>query len=119
MLFNGMMKALYKEKGSQFRIEILETPEAQDFINAHAAALDSGFQQVSMSDTMRKWLKRSDYIFSGMKTFHELNEAFPSLIDENGNRKPFEQFLNDVQNLQKKANTFSSSQTVGVSLLRV
>ena len=47
---------------------------------------------------------RSNYIFSGLKTFHELNEAFPSLIDENGNRKPFEQFLKDVQNIDRTYN---------------
>ena len=53
-------------------------------------------QQVSMSDAMRHRLERSNFIFSGFKTYHELNEAFPSLIDENGERKPFERFLNDV-----------------------
>lgn len=86
------MKTLYKVQGSQFRIELLETPKMQEFIEKHADALNSGFQQVKMSDAMRQRLQRSNYIFSGMKTFHELNEAFPSLIDENGNRKPFEQF---------------------------
>lgn len=54
-----------------------------------------------MSDDMRQRLQRSNYIFSGIKTFHELGEAFPSLIDENGNRKPFEQFLNDVQRIDR------------------
>ncbi len=54
---------------------------------------------VPMSDAMRQRLTRSDYIFSGLKTFHELNEAFPSLLDENGDRKPFERFLNDVQKI--------------------
>ena len=39
-----------------------------------------------------------------MKTFHELNEAFPSLLDENGNRKPFERFLNDVRKIDKTYN---------------
>ncbi len=53
---------------------------------------------------MRQRLQRSNYIFSGMKTFHELNEAFPSLIDENGNRKPFERFLNDVQKIDRTYN---------------
>lgn len=99
-----MMQTLYKVEGSQFRIELLETPKMQEFIDTHAAALDSGFQQVKMSDTMRQRLQRSNYIFSGMKTFHELNEAFPSLIDENGNRKPFEQFLNDVQKIDRTYN---------------
>ena len=99
-----MMQTLYKEEGSQFRIELLETPKMQEFIDTHASALDSSFQQVKMSDVMRQRLQRSNYIFSGMKTFHELNEAFPSLIDENGNRKPFEQFLNDVQEIDRTYN---------------
>lgn len=103
-LFEGMMQTLYKVEGSQFRIELLETPKMQEFIEAHSAALDSGFQQVSMSDAMRQRLQRSNYIFSGLKTFHELNEAFPSLIDGNGNRKPFEQFLNDVQRIDRTYN---------------
>lgn len=103
-LFEGMMQTLYKEKGAQFRIEVLETPKMQDFITAHADVLDSSFAQVPMSDTMRRRLHQSDYIFSGMKTFHELNEAFPSLLNPDGSRKPFEQFLNDVQSIDRTYN---------------
>ena len=99
-----MMKTLYKVEGAQFRIEIVEKPKIQNFIKAHAEVLDASFEKVKMSDTMRKRLQRSDYIFSGMKTFHELNEAFPSLLDENGNRKPFEQFLKDVQKIDNTYN---------------
>lgn len=99
-----MMKVLYKVEGAQFRIEILKTTKIQEFIEAHAEALDSSFQKVEMSDIMRRRLERSNYIFSGIKTFHELNEAFPSLLDENGNRKSFEQFLNDVQKIDKTYN---------------
>ena len=40
-----------------------------------------------------------------MKTFHELNEAFPSLLDENGNRKTFERFLNDVRKIDETYNS--------------
>ena len=98
------MKALYKLEGSQFRIDILAQPQMQDFIETHSSVLDSGFQQTEMSDAMRRRLQRSDYIFSGIKTFHELNEAFPSLLDENGNRKPFERFLNDVRNIDRTYN---------------
>lgn len=99
-----MMQALFSERGSTLRIDILAEQPAQDFINAHTKALDSSFEKVEMSDSMRRRLQRSDYIFSGIKTFHELNEAFPSLIDENGNRKSFEQFLNDVQKIDKTYN---------------
>ncbi|MDD7303045.1 MAG: phage minor head protein [Prevotellaceae bacterium] len=99
-----MMKTLHKVEEAQFRIEILEAPKIRKFIEAHAAALDTSFKKVEMSDAMRRRLERSNYIFSGMKTFHELNEAFPSLLDENGNRKPFERFLNDVQKIDKTYN---------------
>lgn len=100
-----MMSALFKQEGANLDISILASDEAQDFISAHASVLDSTFQKVEMSDTMRRRLQRSDYIFSGMKTFHELNEAFPSLLDENGNRKSFERFLNDVQKIDKTYNS--------------
>ena len=97
--FNKMMKGLFRQKGAQLDINILASDEAQEFITTHADILDAGFQKVEMSDKMRERLTRSNYIFSGIKTFHELNEAFPSMLDENGNKKPFERFLNDVQKI--------------------
>lgn len=98
------MKTLFREEGASLRIELLEEPDVAGFIDEHARVLDSSFDQVEMSDTMRVRLRESDYIFSGIKTFHELNEAFPSLLDENGNRKPFNQFLNDVQKIDSTYN---------------
>ena len=103
-LFEGMMHTLFKQEGASFNIEILADKPVQDFIEAHASVLDGSFKQVEMSDAMRRRLTRSDYIFSGMKTFHELNQAFPSLLDENGNRKTFEQFLKDVQKIDTTYN---------------
>ena len=104
-LFDNMMKTLFHQKGAQLDITILETENAQEFIEEHASVLNSSFKEVAMSDIMRRKLEESNYIFSGMKTFHELNEAFPSLLDENGNRKPFEQFLNDVRKIDSKYNS--------------
>lgn len=104
VLFDGMMKAVYKTEGAQLSIDILSTPQVREFIESHASALDSSFEQVRMSDAMRKRLHRSDFIFSGIKTFHELNEAFPSLVDENGDRKSFERFLNDVRSIDQAYN---------------
>lgn len=103
-LFDGMMQTLFDQKGAEFRVEILAEPGVQDFINTHTEVLDSSFRQMPMSDAMRRRLTRSNYIFSGMKTFHELNEAFPSLLDENGERKTFERFLNDVQSIDSTYN---------------
>lgn len=102
--FRRMMSALFREEEASLRIELLEEPEVTGFIDEHARVLDSSFAEVEMSDTMRAKLRESDYIFSGIKTFHELNEAFPSLLDEKGNRKPFNQFLNDVQKIDDTYN---------------
>lgn len=55
----------------------------------HIANLNAAFEQVPMSDAMRRRLLRYNFIFSGMKALHELHEAFPSLVEENGVRKPF------------------------------
>lgn len=98
------MRALFKSSGSEFSIDIVADPDVQEFIGSHASALDASMQKVEMSDIMRRRLSRSNFIFSGMKTFHELNEAFPSLVDENGNRKSFERFLNDVQKIDRTYN---------------
>lgn len=102
--FDHLMRALFRQKGAVLDINILASDEAQDFITTHAGVLDATFEKVKMSDKMRERLTRSDYIFSGIKTFHELNEAFPSLLDENGDRKTFEHFLNDVQKVNDTYN---------------
>ena len=99
-----MMKALFQQKGANLDIAIIASDEAQDFITRHAEALDYAMAKVGMTETMRDRLKHSNYIFSGLKTFHELNEAFPSLTDQNGDRKTFERFLNDVQKVNETYN---------------
>lgn len=41
---------------------------------------------------------------SGIKTFHELNEALPSLVGDDGRIKPFNRFLNEVQRIHQSYN---------------
>lgn len=103
--FDRMMKVLFRQEGASLEIGILASEEAQDFIETHSSVLNGSFRQVEMSEAMRKRLERSNYVFSGLKTFHELNEAFPSLLDENGNRKTFERFLNDVWKIDETYNS--------------
>ena len=102
--FKQMMRALYRQEGAMLDVEVLRESEVLDFIDAHAAVLDSTFDKVKMSDGMRLSLQKSDWIFSGMKTFHELHEAFPSLLDEHGERKPFERFYSDVRKVDETYN---------------
>lgn len=103
--FKDAMKVVFNQKGGSFSIDIMADSKVQKLIEAHADVLNRNIQRVEMSETMRKRLTRSNYIFSGMKTFHELNEAFPSLLDSNGNRKTFEAFLNDVRKIDDTYNS--------------
>ena len=102
--FGSMMDALFHDGGASLKTELLDNPEVVRFIDSHSRVLDNAFSRVEMSDSMRSRLRASDWMFSGLKTFHELHEAFPSLLDENGERKPFERFLNDVQKIDETYN---------------
>lgn len=104
--FKDAMKVVFNQKGGSFSIDIMADSKVQNLIEAHTEVLNRNIQRLEMSDTMRKRLTRSNYIFSGMKTFHELNEAFPSLLDSNGNRKTFEAFLKGVRKID---NTYNSN----------
>jgi len=42
-------------------------------------------------------LRQNTFVFSGMKTYHELRQASELLIADNGEPKPFEAFKNDVK----------------------
>lgn len=94
-----LMGWLYQQ--AEVSPESLTAEEVQRFIRTHSdvldGAVDTALKEVPLDDISVQRLKESDYVFSGIKTFHELNEAFPSLLDEEGNRKPFNRFLNDVQ----------------------
>ena len=103
-VFRGMMKAVFEQGGAELKVSLLGDKRVQSFIDAHAQVLDSSFDEVRMSDRMRQRLQRSDWVFSGMKAFREMGEAFPSLVDENGIRKPFEQFLRDVRKIDETYN---------------
>lgn len=104
-LFDRMMKVLFRQQGAEMKVEIMMEKPVQDFMEAHATALDQSMKEVAMSELMRRRLQESNYVFSGMKTFHELREAFPSLLDENGVRKTFERFLNDVRKVDETYNS--------------
>lgn len=102
--FKDAMKAVFNQNGSSFSIDIMADGNVQNLIEAHTDVLNRNIERLEMSDLMRQRLTRSNYIFSGLKTFHELNEAFPSLLDENGNKKTFERFLNDVRKIDETYN---------------
>lgn len=101
------MEFLHKQ--DKVTAELLKDPEVEQFITKTAEvfneAVDYGIREVPPADITIQRLKESNYIFSGFKVFHELKETFPSLMDEEGNRKPFERFLNDVRTVNKTYNS--------------
>lgn len=105
-LFVLLMSWLYQQRN--FTPEMLTAEEVQRFINAHTdylnKAVETALAEVPLDEISVQRLKGSNYVFSGIKTFHELNEAFPSLLDSEGNLIPFNQFLNSVQTINKSYN---------------
>lgn len=98
--FDKMTETVYKNQEKDAAV-LLTDSDVRKFIERQKLifdnAVDTALKEVPLDDISVQRLKESNYVFSGIKTFHELNEAFPSLLDEEGNRKPFNQFLNDVQ----------------------
>lgn len=105
--FMLLMAWLYSQR--DLTAESLTAEAVQRFIRQHAevldAAVEKSIQEVPLDEISVQRLKESNYVFSGIKVFHELKEAFPKLVDENGNRVPFEQFLNAVQTVHKDYNS--------------
>lgn len=98
--FDKMTETVYKNPEKDAAV-LLTDSDVRKFIERQKLifdnAVDTALKEVPLDDISVQRLKESNYVFSGIKTFHELNETFPSLMDEEGNRKPFNQFLNDVQ----------------------
>jgi SPP1 gp7 family putative phage head morphogenesis protein len=68
------------------------------------AGISKGVEETPSAERMTKSLLESVGVFSGFKTFHEMKEAASLLIDENGNLKPFKDYLKDVQTLNETYN---------------
>ncbi len=104
------MEWLHSEQPTAFKPEMLKEPAVVEFIDATAKvyndAVDDGLKVVPLDEVSVRRLQESNFVFSGYKTFHELNEAFPSLLDDKGNFKPFDTFLTDVQRINEDYNKY-------------
>ncbi len=100
--FQDLMRFVFSI--DEVKPETLTEDAPRHFIQVHADTLTESFSQVEMSPAMRTQLEQSAWIFSGFKTYHEMNEAVPSLIGEDGSRKTFERFLKDVQKVDEQYN---------------
>lgn len=98
-IFKTMMKRLYSEDNStKLSSEILREPEVLSFIKKHTTILNSSLKYTELPLSTKKLLKKSSYIFSGFKTWHELNEAF-SLLYGTDNKKSLSEFLVEIEQI--------------------
>lgn len=104
------MEWLHGQQPQEFKPEMLKEPSVVEFIDATTKilndAVDEGLKVVPLDEVSVQRLKESNFVFSGYKTFHELNEAFPSLLNKDGNIKPFDMFLDDVQRINTDYNKY-------------
>lgn len=104
-LFDDVASLVYENGG--FDISQLEDPAARAVINETlrvlSTAIDSGLPH-EVPATVRYALENNAFIFSGFKTFHSMREIGLSMVTDKGEIKPFNQFLNDVQTINKKYN---------------
>ncbi len=89
-----------------FTPEMLSEPEPVALISAthDVLAEELGSLGRSIPDEMARALDENIFLFSGFKTYHELNDASRLLKDEDGGLKPFDRFLQDVQAIDAQYN---------------
>jgi SPP1 gp7 family putative phage head morphogenesis protein len=99
-LFEDAAKVVYENGG--FDASQLNRPQAQAVINETLrvldTAIDSGLPH-EVPEAIRYALENNAFIFSGFKTFHALREVGLSMVTEQGTVKPFNDFLNDVKQI--------------------
>lgn len=104
--FERAAEWLHKKEG--FTPEMIKDAPVRALINETVTALNGaislGTGNSKASEKLTEGLRNSTYMFSGFKSFHEMKEAANLLLDENGNRKPFNQYLNDVQKINATYN---------------
>ena len=109
--FNHVSKAFEKaaewlHAKKSFTPEMLSEPEPLALMNATHDVLteELGHLGRNIPDEMARALDENIFLFSGFKTYHEMNDASRLLKDEDGGFKPFDRFLQDVQAIDAKYN---------------
>ena len=85
---------------------MLSEPEPLALISAthDVLAEELGHLERNIPDEMARALDENIFLFSGFKTYHEMNDASRLLKDDDGGFKPFDRFLQDVQAIDAQYN---------------
>lgn len=102
--FQTAAKWLYDKK--TFTPDMLSEPEPVELIKATHDVLASELSAIGFKipDEMTQTLDDDIFLFSGFKTYHEMNDASRLLKDDDGGFKPFGSFLQDIQSIDSQYN---------------
>lgn len=93
---------------SDFTPEMLSEPPARELIGETLRVLNNaiseGIADNQIPPAMAQKLDNSLFLFSGFKTYHELNDASRLLREPDGSLKPFHRFSREVETIQTDYN---------------
>ena len=88
-------------------MDVLTSPEGREAVKETYECLKgsvlNGIEETP-DDTLRHALDNNAFIFSGLKTYHSLQEVGLSLTDNKGNIKPYSEFQKDVLRINEQYN---------------
>lgn len=104
-LFDDVASLVYRNGG--FDISQLEDPAARavicETLRVLNTAIDSSLPH-EVPETVRYALENNAFIFSGFKTFHSMREIGLSMVTDNGDIKPFNDFMVEVKKINQMYN---------------
>lgn len=96
-------KRLHKKKGYKTD-DLFNTIEYQDLIKATNSFFDQAIIDNVIPEAMLQSLRENIFVFSGLKTNAQLLEASHNLLTEDGNIKPFNTFMEELQKIKENYN---------------
>ena len=89
------LRNIYAKKGKE--PTYIEEHLFREFCRGLDRAVEDGFEGVNPDDDFISALRHSNEVFSAFKVHRAQRDMTARLVDSNGNLKPFEQWLKDVQ----------------------
>jgi SPP1 gp7 family putative phage head morphogenesis protein len=104
--FKSAVKFIHRRGG--YKAEYLKEEDVKPLIEhtyeAFSEAVDFGVKDNVIPEAMKMYLKNNTFVFSGFKTHQQLERVSRLLHDDDGHVKPFNRFLKDVKDIDKKYN---------------
>lgn len=104
--FKSAVRFIHRRGG--YKAEYLKEEEVKPLIEhtyeAFSEAVDFGVKDNVIPEAMKMYLKNNTFVFSGFKTHQQLDRASRLLHDDDGHVKPFNRFLKDIKDIDKKYN---------------